>query len=148
MPDSLSIMLANDLEELDRLSAVLESFCGEHGFPPPLTYSLELALDEIVSNIIRYGRFSERRQRIAVNIEYRNDTVFLHIKDDGVPFNPLLAEPPELDLPLEQRSRPVGGMGIHIVTSIMDRIQYFRRDGKNILEMEKAIPGECGLEEP
>lgn len=147
MSNTLAIRLANDLEELDRLSEALESFCTEQGFSPAQTYSLELALDEIVSNIIQYGAFDDIRERISILIRHDGDTSLIRVEDDGVAFNPLTAAPPELDVPLEQRKRPVGGLGIHIVSSVMDRVEYFRRDGKNILEMEKGVTPECRLEE-
>ena len=147
MSNTLAIRLANDLEELDRLSEALESFCTEQGFSPAQTYSLELALDEIVSNIIQYGAFDDIRERISILIRHDGDTSLIRVEDDGVAFNPLTAAPPELDVPLEQRKRPVGGLGIHIVSSVMDRVEYFRRGGKNILEMEKGVTPECRLEE-
>ena len=147
MSNTLAIRLANDLEELDRLSEALESFCTEQGFSPAQTYSLELALDEIVSNIIQYGAFDDIRERISILIRHDGDTSLIRVEDDGVAFNPLTAAPPELDVPLEERERPVGGLGIHIVSSVMDRVEYVRRDGKNILEMEKGVTPECRLEE-
>ena len=147
MSNTLAIRLANDLEELDRLSEALESFCTEQGFSPAQTYSLELALDEIVSNIIQYGAFDDIRESISILIRHDGDTSLIRVEDDGVAFNPLTAAPPELDVPLEERERPVGGLGIHIVSSVMDRVEYFRRDGKNILEMEKGVTPECRMEE-
>jgi anti-sigma regulatory factor (Ser/Thr protein kinase) len=142
----LRLSLANDLEELERLSLGLEAFCREHGFPPGLTYSLELALDEIVTNIILYGRFKVRRNHIELHVECKKNIIVANVEDDGVPFNPLLAPKPELDLPLDQRQRQVGGLGIHLATSIMDKVAYRRTAGKNILEMEKTIPEECALD--
>ena len=108
--------------------------------------NFELALDEIVSNIIQYGKFDDCRERISILIRHQGDTSLIRVEDDGVAFNPLTAAPPELDLPLEQRVRPVGGLGIHIVSSVMDRVEYIRKDGKNILEMEKGVAPECRLE--
>ena len=61
----------------------------------------------------------------------------IDVSDDGIAFNPLDATPPNLDLPIMER--PVGGLGIHIVRTVMDHVEYQRRDGHNVLTMRKTI---------
>jgi anti-sigma regulatory factor (Ser/Thr protein kinase) len=61
----------------------------------------------------------------------------IEVEDDGRPFDPLAHSAPDLSQPLDKR--PVGGMGIHMIRKSMDRVEYRRADGKNILTMTKAI---------
>jgi anti-sigma regulatory factor (Ser/Thr protein kinase) len=65
------------------------------------------------------------------------DTLTIQVADDGVPFNPVDAPPPDLDLPIEER--PIGGLGIHIVRSLVDTIEHRRDDGRNVLTMTKKM---------
>jgi anti-sigma regulatory factor (Ser/Thr protein kinase) len=59
------------------------------------------------------------------------------IEDDGIPFNPLEKETPDTDLPLEERK--IGGLGIHLVRNLMDKVSYQRRVDKNRLTLVKNI---------
>ncbi|PKL55888.1 MAG: ATP-binding protein, partial [Methanomicrobiales archaeon HGW-Methanomicrobiales-6] len=67
-----------------------------------------------------------------------DDAVRVTIIDDGVAFDPLTAPPPPLDVPAEER--PIGGLGIHFIRTVMDSVTYARKDGKNVLSMEKKRP--------
>ena len=65
------------------------------------------------------------------------DTVTIEIVDDGPRFDPLEDAPlPDPDAPLEDR--PVGGLGVHLVRTMMDEISYRYQDGKNRLFMRTA----------
>jgi serine/threonine-protein kinase RsbW len=61
----------------------------------------------------------------------------VEVEDDGRPFDPLLVPPPDLTLPLERR--PIGGLGIHLIRSLMDEVAYARHDGRNVLKMAKRL---------
>ena len=63
-------------------------------------------------------------------------TVVVQVEDEGRPFNPLEAPPVDLDAPIE--GRPIGGLGIHLIRSLMDAIEYRHEDGRNVLVMRKA----------
>ena len=65
------------------------------------------------------------------------DVLTAHIEDDARAFDPLAAPEPNVDSALEQR--PVGGLGVHIVRTVMDRIAHERRDGRNHLTVSKAF---------
>jgi serine/threonine-protein kinase RsbW len=100
---------------------------------------IRLACEEILVNIIQYA-YPEATGDMEIEVQPANNPAGLcvTISDSGVPFNPISQVPPDtLSLPLHQR--PVGGLGIHLVTTIMDRMQYARRDGKNILDLIKYL---------
>jgi anti-sigma regulatory factor (Ser/Thr protein kinase) len=91
--------------------------------------NVQLVLDELVSNVIKYGNASDRTGAIEVSLTIDGARLTIAVSDDGVAFNPLDATPPDLDLPLVDR--PVGGLGIHIVKTLAETIAYRRENGRN-----------------
>ncbi len=97
---------------------------------PKLVFHLTLILDELITNIINYGYADFDEHPINVGLSLNGDTLTIRIEDDSEPFNILEAPEPELDVPLEDRERPIGGMGIHLVKNMVKNIDYKREDGK------------------
>ncbi len=138
-----SFQMTNKMNCFKRFQPEVESFGLAHGLPPKSVFHLTLCLDELVTNIIDYGYADFDEHPIDVTITLDGSRVNIRIEDDAQPFNVLEAPDPELDVPLEDRLRPIGGMGIHLVKNMMDRIEYTRADGKNILMLQKNICNEC-----
>lgn len=132
-----SFVLKNRLTELETLRACLEQFAEIHELPPRATFETNLALDELVTNIISYGYTDDCEHDIRIDMTLTDGILTLRVVDDGEPFNPLEAAPPDLDSPLEERA--VGGLGIHLVRKVMDDVHY-RRDGRaNVLTLTKTV---------
>jgi len=121
----------------------VEEFGAAHGLPMKVIFHLTLCLDELVTNIISYGYADFDEHPIDVTINYVDEVISIRIEDDSEPFNIFEAPEPELDVPLEERKRPIGGMGIHLVKNMVDEIDYKREDGKNILLLKKNICEKC-----
>jgi anti-sigma regulatory factor (Ser/Thr protein kinase) len=136
---SASIVLLNQKSEIQRLSQFVERFGEAHRLSTDETLDINLILDEIVINIIVHGCDDAREHEIQVRLALDADTLTIQVADDGVPFNPVDAPPPDLDLPIEER--PIGGLGIHIVRSLVDTIEHRRDDGRNVLTMTKKMNG-------
>ncbi|BBL66997.1 ATP-binding protein [Methanoculleus chikugoensis] len=103
-----------------------------------LVFAIQLAVDEACSNIVLYGYPGGEPGSISIACTADDETVRVTITDDGVPFDPLTAPPPPLDVPVEER--PIGGLGIHFIRTVTDSVTYARKDGKNVLSMEKKRP--------
>ena len=100
----------------------------------------DLALDEVLANVITHGFEDSAEHEIIVRLDLESDSVRVAVEDEGVAFNPLNSPEPDLTLPLELR--PIGGLGIHLVRNIMDELDYQRREGRNCLFMKKHVrPG-------
>ena len=139
MRHALSIVLVNQRREVERLGHLVERFGEEHHLPADDITAVNLALDEIVINIIVHG-FDDRREHwIHVSLALESDSLTVRVEDDGRPFNPMDAPAPNLDLALEDR--PIGGLGIYIVRSTVNAIEHRRERGRNILTMTKKITG-------
>jgi anti-sigma regulatory factor (Ser/Thr protein kinase) len=137
MSDESRVVLRNDLSEIERLSEFVTEFGVEHHLPPKVTFALNLSLEEIVTNVISYGYDDGCEHQILVRLSVEEGEATAQVEDDGRAFNPLEAPTPDIDKPLEERS--IGGLGIHLVRSLMEKLEYDRRDERNILVMRKRI---------
>jgi len=121
----------------------VEAFGAAHGLSAKVVFHLTLCLDELVTNIISYGYTDFDDHPIDVTVSLEGEEIIIRIEDDAEPFNILEAPEPELSLPLEKRARPVGGMGIHLVKNLMNKIKYTRENGKNVLVLKKTLCEGC-----
>lgn len=133
----LSIVLKNDHPEVRRLAELLEQFGEAHDLPIKLVLDLNLALDEVITNTISYGYEDDDEHEIAIEIALQDGIVTVDIVDDAKPFDPLDAPKPDIHAPIETRA--IGGLGVHIVKSLMDRVSYRYEDGHNKLRLEKSL---------
>ena len=134
----MNVVVANDISEVDRLHRSVCQFCQEHGLSSEIEGDLSLAIEEIVVNVIRYGYPEGGKHEIQVWLSLEQDRVVATVEDDGVPFNPLEAPEPDLESPIE--TRPIGGLGIHLVRNITDGLEYRRNEGRNRLMIRKQVP--------
>jgi serine/threonine-protein kinase RsbW len=96
-----------------------------------------LALEEAVANVINHAFAGvPAPHRIAVALAIEDDRVAAEIIDNGRPFDPSAAPEPDRTPPLE--SRDIGGLGIHLIRRMMDRVEYRRAAGENRLRLEKV----------
>jgi serine/threonine-protein kinase RsbW len=134
----MNVVVVNDISEVDRLHNNVSQFCLEHGLSSEIEGDLSLALEEILVNVIRYGHPEGGKHEILVRLSVEQDCVIATVEDDGVPFNPLEAPEPDLHSPIE--TRPIGGLGIHLVRNITDSWEYHRSEGRNRLVVRKHVP--------
>ncbi len=137
MTETLSVTLQNRLSELERLGRIVAEFGEDHRLSDKVLYAVNLALDEIVTNIISYGYEDQADHQILLRLSLKEKELTAEVEDDGKPFNPLEAPEPDLDQPLEERK--VGGLGIHLIRNMMDGMEYRRQNGKNLLVMKKRV---------
>ena len=133
----ISEVFLNRRPEIQRLGAVAERFGADHGLSDDDVMAINLVLDEVITNIIDYGYDDRADHEIHVTMAVEGDRLTIEVEDDARPFDPLQAPAPDLDLPLEER--PVGGLGIHIVRSLMDTVEHHRRNDRNVLTMQKTM---------
>jgi anti-sigma regulatory factor (Ser/Thr protein kinase) len=136
-PRELRIALANDLGLVGSANEELEAFLQRWEIRPEVVFSAALALEEVVTNIIKYAYADAARHEILVEARIDADEVVLRVSDDGREFDILSAAPPHMDKPIEER--PPGGLGIHILRNIARRIEYERAEGRNTLLLSIAL---------
>lgn len=95
-----------------------------------------LAIEELATNWIKYGWSGSLKDFMTLDLSHHAGTLTLISTDPGAPFNPLDVPPPPGGVPLEQREP--GGLGILLLRKMADRMSYERRDGQNIITLEKS----------
>jgi anti-sigma regulatory factor (Ser/Thr protein kinase) len=117
-----------------------DDFSSAHGLTRNDTWPFNVALDEILSNIVKYGRAGRVGDgRVEIRLELQDSTALeMVILDDSDPFNPLEAEAPDTTLGLQEKE--IGGLGIEIVRRLMDTIEYERVDDRrNQLTLRRRL---------
>jgi anti-sigma regulatory factor (Ser/Thr protein kinase) len=137
MSKPLELILLNRPSEIVRLQDKLESIAHEKGFPPKVLHDVQLSVEEHLTNVLHYAFPDEGEHKITVRLRPDDSEFCIEVEDDGRPFNPLEHPAPDLSQSLEQR--PIGGLGIHMIRKSMDRVDYRRTEGKNILTMTRRI---------
>lgn len=137
MSKPIGLILRNRSSEIARLQDQLETLAREHKLPPQVLHDIQLAVEEHLTNIVRYAYPDEHEHQIRVQLSLDETEVRIEVEDDGRPFNPLEFPAPDLSRPADER--PIGGWGIHMIRKSMDRIEYRRADGKNLLVMTKQL---------
>ena len=130
------------------LKAVIESIPQATSFvdeqleaiecPMKAQMQLDVAIDELFCNIASYA-YGAGEGKATVRFDYDPAArrVILSFIDEGVPFNPLERDEPDVSLSAEERA--IGGLGIFLVKKTMDSIKYRYENGQNILTIEKQI---------
>ncbi|NVM24844.1 MAG: ATP-binding protein [Desulfobacterales bacterium] len=133
----ISFEFRNSLSELDTLRRSLEEFGKSLGMSKKSIFQINLAMEEVFANIISHGYADDEEHWIKITMWHQDGTLILRIEDDGIPFNPVEAEAPDLECPLEERE--IGGLGCYLIKCLMNDIVYERSGNKNILTMKKTI---------
>ena len=134
----------NDENALAASAAFLEQTLDEAGCPPKDKARLLVALDEVVSNVVRCSGASGLAISVRLSRDPRGATV--SISDDGRPFDPLHIPPPDLTLGADER--PIGGLGILLLRKTMDGLSYRHAHGCNILTFRKNFAPPAPAPEP
>ena len=126
-------------EQIDAVMDFVNRQLEALGCPEEARVDLDVAVDELLSNIIRYAYGSETGTvTVRVETQLEPKALILTFLDQGAPFDPLAEERPDTTS-LPARERPMGGLGLYLVRSLVDEITYARRDGQNVLTVHKEI---------
>ncbi len=139
LPDASErhLVLHNDIQQIPQLADFVGIIAEEMGLEQSLAMGLNLALEEAVTNVILYAYPPGSDGLVDIEAIMRAKSLEFIISDSGIPFDPTQA--PMADVTLNVAERPIGGLGIYLVRSIMDSVKYERKDGQNFLSMTKNI---------
>ncbi len=131
-----SLIIATELDELHKVNAAIEELAEQENWSPDIIFQIGLAVEELGVNIVSYGHDDDKAHQIKIVISSEDEAITIEIEDDGHAFNPLVDAPePDLDAAVEDRT--VGGLGVHLVRSMMDEVHYQRQEDKNCLTLVK-----------
>ncbi|MCH9049943.1 MAG: SpoIIE family protein phosphatase [Proteobacteria bacterium] len=131
--EGLHVIVRNELSQIATVDARFREFAEERGFPEDLKHKMSVIIDDLLNNVISHAFPEGGEHEIEVRAEQVGNRLTVTITDDGIPFNPLLSDTPDISLTLEDRE--VGGFGILLVGKMADDISYHRRIDKNVLTL-------------
>jgi len=135
--EPLKLRIANSVGAIAAANTAARNWLDANRVPPAAAVLANLAVEELVTNCIKYGYSDTGEHFIDVEMLLANDQLVIHFIDDGRPFNPIEAPAPDLAVPLEKRA--IGGLGLHLLRTMSDSMSYERRDAKNRLTLVKAL---------
>jgi serine/threonine-protein kinase RsbW len=119
-------------EALSEMLDQLEDYAEATGLPSRAAYHLTLICEELAANVAMHGAGGENGATyVEIIVDRQRDELRLSVEDDGRPFDPLAQARPNLDLGVE--ARPIGGLGIYFVRSLVRDISYQRLNRINRL---------------
>lgn len=121
-----------DVEQTPEVIGFIAGHAGDWGLHPQRLMQLELAVEEAVVNICLYA-YEIPPGELIVRIAPGEKRFVVELIDEGVPFDPLAVEEPDLRAAVEERA--VGGLGIFLVRRVMDEVSYNRDGPRNILRL-------------
>ena len=129
----IELSMANNAADMERLMDEVDALMETRPVSAKRKYAVRLALDELLSNVIKYAYDDDGVHQVPVKLDM-GEPFSVTMEDDGKPFNPLEdAPPPVLDGPVEDR--PIGGLGLHILQSMGMKLNYRRENNRNILQV-------------
>ena len=129
------LIFKNEEQELTRVTEFMETVCDELQLNMHLAMKLQVAIEEMVTNVIFYAYPQGTSANITLTAENDGKELTFVLSDTGKPFDPTAKEDPELSIPADERTP--GGLGIFITKKLMDGLSYEYRGGKNILRLVK-----------
>ena len=134
MDQSFEMTIGSDFEVIPFVSARFEEAMKEHGFGPEEILDTQLAVEEVITNIILHG-YEETGGEIQISCTITPGRIGILVTDSAPPFNPLSIPKPDLEEDMEDRK--IGGLGVYLLRQVMDEISYRYENGMNILTMIK-----------
>ena len=127
-----------DVNNLEKVLAFVDEQLEVHDCSPKIQMQIDVAVEELFVNIAHYAYNPEiGAATVRVEIQPEPLAVLITFIDNGVPYDPLAKEDPDITLSAEERQ--IGGLGIYMVKKSMDDITYEYKDGKNILSIKKEL---------
>lgn len=128
------------IDNVQTITDFVDERLEEMNCPVKAQMQIDIVIDELCSNVARYA-YSDRTGKVTVSVDTADKPmkVWLTFTDEGVPYNPLAKEDPDITLSAEERK--LGGLGIYMVKKMMDEFRYEYKDGKNIVTVCKVIEG-------
>jgi len=133
------IAIEPEIGEITRVNEWVGEVLAAEAVGPTPIFNATLAIEEAVMNVITHGFDGVAPpHRLALSLAVTPDRLRIELADNGRAFDPDTAAAPDLTSPLAEREP--GGLGLHLIRTMMDRVEYRREAGENRLILEKSLP--------
>ncbi|MDR0444269.1 MAG: SpoIIE family protein phosphatase [Treponema sp.] len=124
-----------EIENLDKVLNFINNELEKLRCPAKVQGDINVAVEEIFMNIANYA-YAPDKGAAAISVSV-NEKAVIRFEDTGRPYNPLLQPGPELHKPVAEREP--GGLGVFLVKKLMDKVEYTREEGRNVLVISKRL---------
>lgn len=126
------------VENITKVTEFIDNRLEELNCPIKAQMQIDVAVDELFGNIAQYA-YEQETGTITVRVEVVENplSVVITFIDQGIPYDPLQKQDPDITLSAEERK--IGGLGIFIVKKTMDEVLYEYKEGQNILKIKKTL---------
>ena len=131
------ITVEADVNNIGVVTDFVNEILEENDCPIKVQMQVDVAIDEVFSNIAFYAYEDKGDATVIVNILEEPQAVELTFIDSGKPYDPLAK--PDPDVTLDVSERPIGGLGIFMVKKIMDDVVYEYKNGSNVFRIRKLF---------
>jgi sigma-B regulation protein RsbU (phosphoserine phosphatase) len=132
----LRLALRSTLTDVVRGYEAVQGFLAERGAPADAVHDLALAVEEVLSNLVRHG-YAGTEGPIGLRVVIDAFAVTIEVRERGIHFDPRLAKPPRLEVPLDERAP--GELGILLIKNATDSIEYQRDGDENLLTLVRNL---------
>ncbi|MHC4070638.1 MAG: SpoIIE family protein phosphatase [Planctomycetota bacterium] len=132
--DRLDLIAKFDLAEIDRVNDAFNQFAESHSISASIKQKVNIALDDLLNNVISYAHENSQGHEIEIGFDYSQGRLVITVSDDGIPFNPFDRVGPDTTLSIEERE--LGGLGVLLVTELMDEYAYQRNRDSNVVTLQ------------
>ena len=127
-----------ELGKLPEVMAFVDSHLEDVFCPLKIQMQVDVAVEEAFVNIASYA-YAPGSGKAVIRLEITDEPAALAVTfiDQGVPFDPLAKEDPDLSLSAEERA--IGGLGIYMIKKSMDNVSYEYKNGSNVFKLIKNL---------
>ncbi|MCH7681421.1 ATP-binding protein [candidate division KSB1 bacterium] len=125
-----------DLSSLDDIFEFIDEFSVKTGLDESVVFTMNLVVEELFTNMVKYT--SGNTNKILLELKKEENNLIIHLTDFDVdPFD--ITETAEVDTKQSLEERRVGGLGIHLVKEMMDKIEYEYKDRQSKIILIKHL---------
>jgi len=129
--------LGTELTQIVGLAVAFTAWARQALLTQPEIFQVNLVLEELATNAIVHGLGVGQPGWVRLRVTHAGDHLALQVRDNALPFDPFGLPAPELTADLD--SRPVGGLGVYFVRTLMDQCSYARVGDENVVTLRKNL---------
>lgn len=135
--DSLQLTVKAHTKNLSIVRSALEEFALTCGANHKTVFDLQLAVDEAFTNIIKHAYGYDEQQDVAIFMRQENKKLIISLSDNGKSFDIDRYQKPDVRNRIKLKKR--GGVGVYLMTQLMDEVTFDKQNGNNIITMAKQL---------
>lgn len=136
-PAAGAVFHGSCVQDLDRLASFVSETCNRLGADADTCFAVRLATEEAFTNVLEHG-YPAHQGPVDISIAAERGGVSIVVTDQSPPFDPARAPVPDVSADWETRAE--GGLGLHLIRKLMDRVEHESSDSRgNVLRLFKAF---------